>query len=273
MSETAMPCAWVGGALRDMQSRARAGGYTGVSATRWLLPMARFSGTGALVRSACCSRVSNHGARGRGIRRNRPAGFGVRHVEGRVAPDGDPGIRGVAPNGDPCFGRVALDAAPGIGWRVALDGGPHGRRRVSRALHPPRAQTGDQQRAAGADRDAPQSAPSQGHPAHPARSLADRAGHRTRARPAGPRDRLGWKKAAAHRADTLVPGVGRIQCAAARAPLDGSWCVHASNVPDGAPRFPATRCGAGALLPTVTDRVVAAHRPRSGSSALSRSVW
>ena len=30
----ALPCAWVGGALRDMQSRARAGVYPGVSPTR-----------------------------------------------------------------------------------------------------------------------------------------------------------------------------------------------------------------------------------------------
>ena len=232
--------------------------------------MARFTSTSAPVRSARCGRISNHGVRRRGRRRNRPAGFGVRHVERRVAADGNPGIRGVAPDCDPCFRRVALDAAPRIGWRVAPDGGPHGRRRMSRAPHPPSAQTGDKQRATRADRDATQSAPSQGDPAHRAGSLADRPGHRTRARPAGPRGRLGWKEAAAHRADTLVPGVGRIQSAAARAPLDGSWCVHASNVPDRARRFPATRCGAGALPPTVTDRVVVAHRPQSGSSAFSQ---
>ena len=187
-----------------------------------LLPRARFAGTSAPVRSARCGRVSNHGVRRGSRRRNRPAGFGVRHIERRVAPDGDPGIQGVAPDGHPCFRRVALDTAPGIGWRVAPDGGPCGRRRVSRAPHPPRTQAREEQRAAGADRDAPQSAPPQGDPAHRARSLADCAGHRARARPAGPRGRLGWKEAAAHRADTLVPGVGRIQSAAARAPLDGS---------------------------------------------------
>src|SRR6267378_8333180 len=85
--------------------------------------MARLAGTLAPVRSARCRRVSNHGVRW-SRRRNRPAGFGVRHIERRVAPDGDPGIRGVAADGDPCFRRVALDAAPSIGRRVAPDGGP-----------------------------------------------------------------------------------------------------------------------------------------------------
>src|SRR5205823_792490 len=38
-------------------------------------------------------------------------------------------------------------------------------------------------------------------------------------------------------------------------------------------RFPANRCDATALLPTVTDSVVATHRPRGRSSAFTVRLW
>ena len=196
----------------------------------------------AVLRRVRCGRVANGRARGR-RRRSAP----LPQVERQAGLEGGPPGR--------C---VPLDRGPRLRWRAMPDGALHVGERALVRDQPPAA-AGDCRGAGSADREPPQrvrSAEAQGalRAEGGCRPLGDRAdglpGCRPRRRPGrrprwrscrllrsgarrtGPPLRIGRKKAAAILADAPVPGGGRVESAAAGAPHDGSWRVHASYVPD-----------------------------------------
>jgi len=188
-----------------------------------------------------CGRVANGRARRR-PRRSDP----LPQVEGQAGLEGSPSGR-----------SVPLDRGPRLRRRAMPDGALHVRERALVRDHPPAA-AGDCRGAGSADREAPQRVRSaevrtlgaeggcrplgdrgDGLPGcRPRRRPGRRPGWRSRrllrsgARPTGPPLWIGGKKTAAILADAPVPGGRRIESAAAGAPHDGSWRVHASYVPD-----------------------------------------